>query len=418
MSGISRQHECVVARLPYRFGMPQRLLLSRGRALAVDLVAVGVGLVAMLYHLFVTADVVGSRWWLGPLFLFVPVALLWRRRVPLPVLVAVAVPIAVQAVVTGRPSEGFHLVWPVAVALYSLAAYGSHRQVAAGVGLVVVALTIHDVNDTESIFHEGQASTWAWAFFLLVEVAVLLFGLFVGAHRRQRRLREERAEAERHRQRETAAAVAEERARIARELHDVVTHKVNVVVLQAMAAAGVLDSAPERAREPLGVIEDSGREALVEMRRLLGMLHEDGPADAPRPPAPALGDLPGLVAGICDVGQDVKLTISGDQRRVPAAVALAVYRVAQESLTNVLKHAPGARTTVRIDCMAGAVEVEVVDSGAVLPHQPPAHGGGHGLIGMRERVEVFGGHLVTGPRVDGGYGVWARLPLMDGSGAS
>jgi signal transduction histidine kinase len=386
--------------------------------LAVDAAAFAVALGAMVAALFVFPGVVaGSRWWVVPLYLVIPTALLWRRRLPLAVSVVVSVPIAVQAVATGQPSEGLHLVWPVAVALYSLGAFSSYRRVAIGVAVVVAAMTIHDVNDTQSIFHDGQSSEWAWAFWLLVEVAVILLGVWVGAQRRQHRLIGERAAAEQAAAARTQAAIEAERARIARELHDVVTHNVNVVVLQAMAASGVIDSQPQRARAPLAAIEASGREALIELRRLFGILYDgyDGAADGvPPPPAPGLRTLPDLIEGVCRAGVDADLDVAGDVEGVPAAVGLAVYRVTQEALTNVLKHAPGSRATVRVHCRADAVEMEISDCGGAAHTHDLAPGTGRGLAGMRERVTVFGGQLVTGPRADGGFGVWARLPLRVG----
>lgn len=392
--------------------MQERLRLSTGRALWIDAAAVAIALVAMIDHLFIAADAVGSRWWLAPLYLLIPVALLWRRRLPVQVVVAIAVPVAVQAVVTGHPSEGLQLVWPISVALYSVGSYaGSYRQVAVGVGAMVAAMAVHDVNDP-AVYNGDSASKWAWAFWLLLGlVAPTLLGIFVGAERQRRRLRREQLEAEQLREAEAAAAVAEERARIARELHDVVTHNVNVVVLQAMAASGVLDTAPERARAPLAAIEESGREALVEMRRLLGMLRPDGVEAAPLSPQPGLADLTPLADGVRAAGLQVSLDIDGETAHVPAAVSLAVYRVAQEALTNVLKHAPGSAVTVRVSCEPAAVEIEVVDSGTGGPSAVAVKGGGHGLTGLRERVALFGGHLVAGPRVSGGFGVWARLPL-------
>jgi signal transduction histidine kinase len=394
--------------------MQDWLRLSTGRAFTVDAAAFLIALFAMIDHLFIAADAVGSRWWLGPVYLVVPVALLWRRRFPVGVVVAVAAPIAVQAVITGRPSEGLELVWPIAVALYSVGAYApSHRRVAIGVASMVAAMAVHDVNDP-GIFSDGQASEWAWAFWLLLGlVAPTLLGIFVGAERQRRRLRHEQIEAQRAHAAQAAAAVAQERSRIARELHDVVTHNVNVVVLQAMAASGVLDTQPERARAPLAAIEVSGREALIEMRRLLGMLSADGDEAAPLTPQPSFTDLAALVEGSRSAGLDVALDVTGDIETVPAAIALAVYRVAQEALTNVLKHAPGSTVTMRVACEPGAVEIEVVDSGATAPNAATVEGGGHGLAGLRERVALFGGHIVAAPRLGGGFGVWARLPVQE-----
>jgi signal transduction histidine kinase len=378
--------------------------------LALDIGVSLVGLAAMINHLFIAGDAVGSRWWLAPLYIVVPLALLWRRSAPLVVLIVVVLPIVVQSTLTGHASEGVHLVWPLAVALYSLGAYSSLRHVMIGVGAAIAAMAIHDVNDP-AIFSQGETSEWAWAFWLLAEVAVMLLGVFVGAERQRRRLRREQLAAERLHAETAAAAVTEERARIARELHDVVTHNVNVVVLQAMAASGVLDSEPARARAPLAAIEESGREALVEMRRLLGVLRTNGSDDALRAPQPGIADLAALVAGVRDSGFDAALEVDGDAAQVPIAIALAVYRVAQEALTNAMKHAAGATVIVQVRCDGSAVEIEVVNSASASAHTALVPGGGHGLAGLRERIALFGGHLIAGPRVSGGFGVWARVPL-------
>lgn len=383
--------------------------------MAIDLVAFGIALLAMVDHLFVAADAIGARWWLGPLYLVIPTALLWRRRLPVAVAVAVAAPIAVQSVVTGHPSEGLELVWPVAVALYSLGVYcPSYRQVSAGVAVVVAGMAVHDLNDTQSIFHEGQASEWAWGFWLLVELAVVLLGVWVGTQRRHHQLAAERAAAEAVAALQTRAAIEAERARIAGELHDVVTHNVNVVVLQAMAASGVLDSQPERARDPLAAIEASGREALVELRRLLGMLYDGQGSTGSTAPAPGIADLPELVAGVRHAGLDADLEVAGDAGQVSSALGLVVYRIAQEALTNTLKHAPHSHAQVRVECTDDAVEVEITDTGGAA-NPDTVVGGGRGLAGMRERAALFGGRLVAAPRVEGGFVVWVRLPRVGGA---
>ena len=203
-------------------------------------------------------------------------------------------------------------------------------------------------------------------------------------------------------------AVQEERVRIARELHDVVAHSVSVMVVQAGAGRRVLERRPEQAAEALGVIEATGRNALDELRRLLGVLrHEEGAAAVG--PQPTAGDLHTLVAQWREAGMDVGLDVVGEAPELPAGMSLTIYRIVQEALTNVMKHAGPAQVevTVRYD---DAVEIEVDDDGrGNRPDDVPSSG--QGLIGMRERVELFGGTLVVGPRPGGGYRVRAAIPL-------
>jgi signal transduction histidine kinase len=209
---------------------------------------------------------------------------------------------------------------------------------------------------------------------------------------------------------EVRAVAAEERARIARELHDVVAHGMSVVALQAVGGRRVLDSDPDQARAAFDTIERVTSECLDEMRRLLGVLRSDDGADAlaPLTPQPTLDQITGLVDQARAAGAEVEVTLSGDTHDVPPGVALSAYRIAQEALTNALKHAPGAHLALSVRSVDGAVVVEVADDG-------PGEGGGssrgHGLIGMRERVELFGGTLEAGSRAEGGFGVRARLPL-------
>ena len=387
--------------------MSSRLGLPAGRALAVDVALASAGvaaLVATVSGWLGPVDVVGARWWVLPSFLVCQVALLWRRRHPLAVIVAVSLPIVLQAVVTGHASEGLHLALPLAVSLYSVGAYGEPRRAGVGLGIAAAAVVVHDVLDPE-IFANG-ADEWAWGFWSIIQLLAWTAGLFVGARRRARYERE-RADA-------AAVALADQRARIARELHDVVTHNVNVVVVQAMAAAGVIDTDPSRAKAPLSAIEQSGREALVEMRRLLGVLRDDNEAPS-RAPQPGLHRLAALVDSVRASGLPIALATEGDERAVPAATSLAAYRVVQESLTNVLKHAPGSSTRVVVRYLPGAVEVEVVDNGSRV-QSPPVDSGGHGITGIRERVQLFGGEISVGPRPEGGWRVAARFPLVSETG--
>jgi signal transduction histidine kinase len=361
-------------------------------------------LVVFAPELVATTDgeLVGARWWAGPLVLIASAALLWRRSHPLLTIVGVWVPVALHAQLTGNGGEGLYLVWPCWVSLYALAAYGSRRQLVTGSAIALTCLVVHDVNDPISWRSAEGASSAAW-WDLLLFVAPLIGGVVAG-NRRARTLATEKALVEA----EARAAVAEERARIARELHDVVTHHVNLVVLQAMAASGMLDREPAKAREPLRVIEASGREALTEMRRLLGVLREDD-AERPLTPQPGVQDVDALVGSARTAGLSVDLAVTGTPRRLPAGLALTVYRIVQESLTNAARHAAGSRVGISLRYEADAVDVAVVDDGGQAADS--TSGGGRGLMGMRERVAVFAGSLETGPSPDGGFAVHARLPL-------
>ncbi|MCW2637501.1 MAG: putative two-component system sensor kinase [Blastococcus sp.] len=347
-------------------------------------------------------ELVGARWWAGPLVLVSSAALLWRRSNPLLTIVGVWVPVALHALLTGNGGEGLYLVWPCWVSLYALAAYATRRQLVTGSAVALVCLVVHDVNDPISWRTAEGASAAAW-WDLVLFVPALVGGIVAG-NRRARTLATEKALVEA----EARAAVAEERARIARELHDVVTHHVNLVVLQAMAASGMLDRDPERVREPLRVIEASGREALTEMRRLLGVLRDDD-AERPLTPQPGVEDVDALVGRARTAGLSVGLSVSGTPRRLPTGLALTVYRIVQEGLTNAARHAAGSRVGVSLRYEPESVEVAVVDDGGERA-DGVAPGGGRGLLGMRERVTVFAGTLETGPSPAGGYAVHARLP--------
>jgi signal transduction histidine kinase len=227
------------------------------------------------------------------------------------------------------------------------------------------------------------------------------------AHLQSRALAAEREGAE-----QAARAVAEERGRIARELHDLVAHSMGVIVIQAQAGQRTIDREPESARAALASIETSGRQGLAEMRRLLGLL--TSPQDSTVSPQPGLGDLPALLDGLRRAGIAVHVETSGDLAGLPAGVDLAAYRIVQEALTNVLKHAGPATATVVVRASGDAVAVEVRDDGRGQNGDRVA-GGGHGLVGMRERAALYGGCVEAGNRPDGaGYRVRARL-LVDGT---
>jgi signal transduction histidine kinase len=208
-------------------------------------------------------------------------------------------------------------------------------------------------------------------------------------------------------ERERVEAVTGERARIARELHDVVAHSVSVMVVQAGAAERVLGRDPAAAVEPLRSIQETGRQALVEMSRLLGLLR-DGGEELGLAPQPGIEQLDALLAQMRESGLPVSLEVDGERRPLPPGVDLSAYRVVQEALTNALKHAGDARARVLLRYRPDALEVEVTDDGAGGGN---GHAGGHGLAGMRERVAVFGGQIHAGHLPGGGFEVAVRLPL-------
>ena len=251
---------------------------------------------------------------------------------------------------------------------------------------------------------------------ILIVLAPIAFGRFLRHEReRNRRLEELTLHLERERELGARAAVAEERARVARELHDIVAHGVSVIAIQSDAAEAALDRDAQLARAPLQAINASAKDALADMRRLLGVLREDGeehPAGADRGPLPGLADAPALVERARTAGVPVELQVDGEPRPVPASLDLAAYRIVQEALTNVRKHAPGAPTAVRLGWTADALEVAVRNAAGGPPANGRANGGGHGLLGMRERVRAHGGTLSAAPR-DGGFEVRATLPLGD-----
>jgi signal transduction histidine kinase len=224
-------------------------------------------------------------------------------------------------------------------------------------------------------------------------------------------LEERAARLERDREVEARRAVQRERGRIARELHDVVAHTMSVMVVQAGAARRVMRKRPDDAEDALVAIEDAGRQGLAEMRRLLGVLRHEDERNLTLAPQPSLQYVDELVARSVEAGVNVELEIEGAPRPLPAGVDLSAYRIVQEALTNVLKHAGGAaRACVQVRYRPESVEVEVFDDGRGVAADPASNGEGHGLVGMRERVALFGGELRVGPRRGGGFSVKARLP--------
>ena len=251
------------------------------------------------------------------------------------------------------------------------------------------------------------------ATYLASEICVGLAWL-AGWNLRRRRARwaELRARAERlerEREEEARRAVTEERLRIARELHDVIAHSMSVIAVQSAVGNHVIDTQPAEARQALAAIEATSRSALTEMRRLLGVLRQEGEPRGSLAPAPGLADLASLVSQVRDAGLQVWINVDGQRGPVPPGIDLSAYRIIQEALTNVLKHAAVSSANVTISYRPDSVTVEVTDSGP--PGLSGKTGSGHGIIGMRERVAVFGGEFAAGPGADGSFRVRACFPI-------
>jgi signal transduction histidine kinase len=364
-----------------------------------DLLVVAVAIVSEI-ELWVT-DVAGPTGVLAPAVLLYTLPLLLRRRFPFlaPVLVfavhvaiSFADPQAVGSLDTG----------PIALLLsfWAVGERNQGQQAIAGLGVGLGALAIIAVEDVRvdlaMAMNGAILGSLAWLFALLL------------ARRSRRTAGAEAwaAQLERDQEERSRTAVTNERARIARELHDVIAHSVSVMTVQAGAARMQLPNHPDRAVAPLLAVEEAGHHALAEMRRLLGVLRVDAaPAFTPQP---GLTDLPTLVEAIRRAGLPVDVSVEGTPRPLPAGIDLAAYRIIQEALTNTLKHAGAAHARVVVHYHPDAVELDIHDDGQL---SPTPNGLGHGLTGMRERVHLYGGQLHVGPRPSGGFLVSARLPV-------
>jgi signal transduction histidine kinase len=375
------------------------LTSSPGRADVLDAALAG-SLAVLAGAEVLTGQVSGPRAAAVPLALLLTLPLAVRRRFPLPVTVAV--------------SASFLLNWAAGVDMYSYWA-----------SIVVGLVTAY----TAAAHLRPRLAALALAcLYAAIAVSALGFsgllwgGILVGgaalagfALRDRRRHVSQLAglahQLELARDENARAAVAGERARIARELHDVVAHSVSVMVVQAGAAEEVLGADPGKAREPLRSVQDTGRQALVELRRLLGVLRTDH-SEAALAPQPGLDQVGGLAAQVQGAGVAVELCVDGDRDGIPAGVDLAAYRIVQEALTNVLKHATASHAVVRVGYRPDAIELEVLDDGhGPLGAGHDGAGTGQGLIGMRERASLYGGVVEARPRAEGGFAVRARLPV-------
>jgi signal transduction histidine kinase len=369
----------------------------------------GAGLIAVAAwgspRLIGSEAIAGPTWLLALLPLLLGGPLVLRRRAPLLMWLVIWAAIALLCLLADNSVRGLAFTFVLFAAAYSLGAHASYRRAVAGlvVTLPVVAVISHRGDLALSFSHGQQGGQAAVALALLQLLAFWLAGVFVCARRRAVSLATRGAAL----QRQAEQAAAAERARIARELHDIVAHHLSVIVLQA---AGTRASG-RPAGPALEKIENSARQALSETSSLLNVLRDPG-EEAGLAPQPAIGELDALAASVREAGLPVSLVVDGDLP-LPAVVDVSVYRIVQEALTNVLKHAGPARASVTIGCEQDTVTIEVTDNGTGQQGDG-SPGGGHGLAGMRERAAVFGGELAAGPRPGGGFAVRARLPLGGG----
>lgn len=351
------------------------------------------------------------------------VAVLWRRRYPRAT-VWVVLPFALLSLgMRAHQAAAFFVL----MALYSAVTVMSR-----GRALTLTLFTSAAVVIAITIGGGEQVASAA-----IGAVAILLVGWLAAENtkagrvyeaQRAERMRERRAALEAEQAERVDRAVAEERVKIARELHDIVAHGMSVIAVRSAVARMVLDAQPEEAQEALEIIETTSRRSLREMRMLVGVLRDDNPPAAELAPAPTVADVKRLIEDVRSAGVEVEMEVTGSVPELPAAVELSVYRILQEALTNVVRHAGPTRAHVQIAFGGGAVDLDVLDDG---PPGPPSYplrraageplaaaarvGGGHGLIGMRERAALFGGDVSAGP-AGGGFRVKVHLPLVDGKG--
>ena len=386
----------------YRRGMPRARPL-----LLVDIVVVLTLAITAVAQLWVSPP--------GGLVGGVAVHMVLAAALTLPLLVRRRFPVAVFATIVASAWLQFELggglgqpFFAVIISLYAVGAHASRPFTFVGPAAVVLQVLLADIPRLR------DGAPWdevipAW--FILF--AVWGFGRWMRHRALVAVVLTERAEeAERNGQEQAARAVTEERARIARELHDLVAHSMGVIVIQAQGAQRALDTSPDQAREALSAIETAGRSGMAEMRRLLGMLTDDG-VDAGTVPQPTLHEIPDLVERLRAAGISVDLRVEGAVRALPAGLELTGYRVVQEAMTNALKHAGQVPVDVRLRYEPDWLDIEVTDQGPTDSMQPVnGHdSGSHGLVGMRERVSLYGGTIDTGPTTGGGFSVHARIPL-------
>ena len=371
---------------------------------AVDTIAVVLLCAITIVEIVPAADGFWERLLAVGLGAGIALPLLLRRRWPLAVTVVIVAVASLSVAVFGFGAGGGGPWLCFVLAAYGVGAYASGRRSAVGLAVIVIAAAVASVPKVL----DGEAITDQLT---PVGFLILVWGAGrIGARRRARAADvERRADELATRSEEIAREAAErERARIARELHDAVTHDMTVMVIQAQAAQSLSASEPERALDAMRAVEESGRSALVEMRRLLGVIR--GEATAEREPQPGMEDIQALVSRVREAGLPVTYAVEGDRKVVPTGLAVCCYRIVQEALSNVVRHSGSVPTEVSVGISSQSVRLGITNDPARSPIEDHT-GGGAGLAGMRERVAVFRGTLQAGPREDSGFAVVAVLPL-------
>ena len=372
------------------------------RQVAYD-TAVALGMTAISVTILLSLSRRAAPWALGaaaPLMLLHSICLIGRRLWPIPV-VAIQVATGLGVAAIGVPPEVLGVA--ILIGVYTVGTYRPLRLalptlIAAELGMWTAQWLSRADPDASTIVGNTIVLASSW---------------FLGTSVYSRRLYSEKlerrnAELERARDELARSVVVEERLRIARELHDVIGHSMGTIAVQSGVGAHVIEDDPVAAKRALETIESTSKSALTEIRRMLGILRDNG--DGPvLDPAPRVEDIRELVGRVAAGGLQVDLQIFGDLSGLPPGMGLAVFRIVQEGLTNVVKHANATRARVVVTCTEDDLRVEIADdgSGPLVPSND-----GHGLIGMRQRVDLYGGVLETGPLPDGGFRVAARLPLV------
>ncbi|WP_433266705.1 sensor histidine kinase [Actinosynnema sp. CS-041913] len=345
------------------------------------------------------------------LLLVVPVV--FRRKYPMGSSYTILAGGIIQLLTHGDLDSGYPIRpadFALAVALYTMVAFVGRRRA------LLYAIWLAIGTFAWAVWRVGPSVDAVFSVFVIAVVFGFSWALgeFVGARRAYHSELEQRLKLlETERDQQARIAVGEERSRIARELHDVVAHAVSVMVVQADGAGYAIKSSPELAEAAMRTIADTGRQALTELRRLLGVLRSEDQSGTQWAPQPGAADLADLAENLRAAGLPVRLETAGDLGALPAGLGLGIYRIVQEALTNTLKHAgSGASAVVRVAQGEDRVELEVSDDGFGTPHDLVAVSGGNGLIGMRERAGVLGGKLEAGPNPGGGWRVRAVLPLV------
>jgi signal transduction histidine kinase len=386
----------------YRASVKLQRVWVRLRREAVDALFIVVAWAAVVEVLVTRADV--DRLEMALIAPFWSLPLLFRRRYGLFSVVAASGALVVSVLIS--PSSFEHLNMPVFAALLTMVVAGSIADFRESVAAGVAALACVEFVQSRL----SSVSAGDYASFALFLTACWLVGRTLTIRGQQaQELRARVRAAERSRSEAVGRAASDERARIARELHDVVAHSVSVMVVQASGVRRLLNEDQTREREALMSVEQIGRQALSEMRRMLGVMRtdEERPAAA-LAPQPGLEHLDRLIEQVEEAGLPVTLHVEGSRLPLSPGIDLSAYRIVQEGLTNALKHAKGARADVFVRYGTDAVELEIADDG---PGSSNGDGMGHGLVGMRERVALYGGTLEAGPRPGGGYSLRAKLPV-------